>query len=40
MYLILAKQEELVKCVKVGGHLGCNNHEVVEFRILRREQGK
>ena len=35
MHLIVAKQEELLRDVKGGGHLGCNNQEVVEFRILR-----
>lgn len=34
-HLILAKQEELVRDVKIGGHLGCNNDKVVGFRILR-----
>lgn len=29
-------KEVLVKCVKVGGELGCRDHEMMEFRILRR----
>ncbi|XP_064901183.1 uncharacterized protein LOC135577216 [Columba livia] len=32
--LILTNQEELVGDVKLGGSLGCNNHEMVKFRIL------
>lgn len=35
MDLILANKEELVGDVKVGGSLGCSDHEVVEFKILR-----
>ncbi|GAB0181788.1 mitochondrial enolase superfamily member 1 [Grus japonensis] len=33
--LVLTKKERLVEDVKVGGSLGCNDHEMVEFRILR-----
>jgi len=33
--LILTNKEGLVEDVKVGGRLGCSNHEMVEFRILR-----
>ena len=29
------KKEGLVEDVKVGGSLGCSDHEMVEFRILR-----
>jgi len=33
--LVLTNKEGLVKDVKVGGRLGCSNHEMVEFTILR-----
>jgi len=33
--LVLTNKEGLVEDVKVGGRLGCSDHEVVEFRILR-----
>lgn len=33
--LVLANKEELVGDAKVKGSLGCSDHEVVEFRILR-----
>jgi len=33
--LMLTNKEELVEDVKVGGRLGCSDHEMVEFRILR-----
>jgi len=33
--LVLTNKEELVEDVKVGGRLGCSDHEMVEFRILR-----
>jgi len=33
--LILTNKEGLVEDVKVGGSLGCSDHEMVEFRILR-----
>ncbi|GAB0209089.1 hypothetical protein GRJ2_003374600 [Grus japonensis] len=33
--LVLTNKEGLVGDVKVGGSLGCNDHEMVEFRILR-----
>lgn len=29
-------EEELIKAVKVKGNLGCSDHGMVEFRILRR----
>ncbi|GAB0208952.1 hypothetical protein GRJ2_003360900 [Grus japonensis] len=32
--LVLPNKEGLVGDVKVGGSLGCNDHEMVEFRIL------
>ena len=33
--LILTDKEELVGVFKTGGSLGCSDHEMVEFRILR-----
>ena len=33
--LLLTKKEELVGDVKVKGSLGCSNHKMVEFKILR-----
>ncbi|GAB0207304.1 hypothetical protein GRJ2_003196000 [Grus japonensis] len=33
--LVLTNKEGLVGDVKVGGSLGCSDHEMVEFRILR-----
>jgi len=32
--LVLTNREGLVENVKVGGSLGCSDHEMVEFRIL------
>ena len=32
--LVLTNKEGLVGHVKVGGSLGCSDHEMVEFRIL------
>jgi len=32
--LVLTNKEGLVEDVKVGGRLGCSDHEIVEFRIL------
>ncbi|GAB0177486.1 hypothetical protein GRJ2_000213900 [Grus japonensis] len=32
--LVLKNKEGLVEDVKVGGSLGCSDHEMVEFRIL------
>lgn len=32
--LMLTNNEELIMDVKVGGCLGCRDHEMVEFRIL------
>jgi len=32
--LVLTNKEGLVEDVKVGGRLGCSDHEAVEFRIL------
>ena len=32
--LILVNREELVGEIKVGGCLGCNDHEMFEFSIL------
>jgi len=41
MNLLLSKQEERVRDVKVGGCHGCSVHEMVELKISRgREQGK
>lgn len=34
--LVLKIQEELVEDTKVGGSLGCSDHEMVEIRILHR----
>ena len=33
--LVLTNKEGLVEDVKVGGRLGCSEHEMVEFRMLR-----
>ena len=33
--LVLTDRDALVEDVKVGGSLGCSDHEMVEFRILR-----
>jgi len=33
--LVLTNKEGLVEDVKAGGRLGCSDHEMVEFRILR-----
>ncbi|XP_075302833.1 uncharacterized protein LOC142365677 isoform X1 [Opisthocomus hoazin] len=33
--LVLTNKEGLVEDVKVGGRLGCSDHEMVDFRILR-----
>jgi len=33
--LVLTNKEGLVEVVKAGGSLGCSDHEMVEFRILR-----
>jgi len=33
--LVLTNKEGLVEDVRVGGRLGCSDHEMVEFRILR-----
>jgi len=33
--LVLMNKEGQVEDVKVGGSLGCSDHEIVEFRILR-----
>jgi len=33
--LVLTNKKELVEDVKVRGRLGCSDHEIVEFRILR-----
>jgi len=35
LHLVLANKEGLVEDVKAGGRLGCSDHEMVEFRILR-----
>jgi len=35
--LILASKKRLVGDAKVKGSLGCSDHEMVEFRILRGE---
>jgi len=32
---VLTNEQELVDHVKAGGSLGCSDHEMVEFRILR-----
>jgi len=33
--LVLTKREGLVEDLKAGGNLGCSDHEMVEFRIVR-----
>jgi len=33
--LVLTNKEGLVEDVKVGSRLGCSDHEMVEFKILR-----
>ena len=33
--LLLTSKEKLVRDVKASGNLGCSNHELVEFKILR-----
>ena len=33
--LIITKKEWLIRGVKFKSSLGCNNHEMVEFRILK-----
>jgi len=33
--LVLTNKEGLEEDVKAGGRLGCSDHEMVEFRILR-----
>jgi len=33
--LVLTNKEGLEEDVKVGGRLGCSDHEMLEFRILR-----
>jgi len=33
--LVLTNKEGLVEDMKVGGRIGCSEHEMVEFRILR-----
>jgi len=35
LYLVLTNKEELVGNVEVRGSLGCSDHEMVEFKILR-----
>ena len=37
--LVLTNKEGLVEDMKVGGRLGCSDHEMVEFRILRGGSG-
>lgn len=38
--LILISREELVREVMLVSSLGCGDHEIVKFRILRGEQSK
>ncbi|GAB0175611.1 nucleoside diphosphate kinase 6 [Grus japonensis] len=33
--LVLTNKERLVKNMNLKGSLGCNDHEMVEFKILR-----
>jgi len=33
--LVLTNKEGLVEHLKAGGNLGCSDHEMMEFRILR-----
>ena len=33
--MLLTSAEEIIKDVNVGGSLGCSNHALVEFVILR-----
>jgi len=35
LHLVLTKKQGLVEDVEAGGRLGCSDHEMVEFRILR-----
>jgi len=38
--LVLTNKEILVEDVKVGGRLGCSDHEMVEFRSCVEEAGR
>ena len=38
--LVLTNKEGLMEDVKVGGRLGCSDHEMVEFIILLEEAGR
>jgi len=38
--LVLTNKEGLVEDVKVGGRLGCSDHEMVEFRSCVEEEGR
>ncbi|PKU39519.1 rna-directed dna polymerase from mobile element jockey-like [Limosa lapponica baueri] len=38
--LLLVKREELVGEVKIGGHLGHSDHEMIEFLILGKTRGR
>jgi len=33
--LVFTNVEEIVKGIKIGGSLGCNDHALVEFVLLR-----
>ena len=37
---VLTNKERLVGNMKVGGILGCSNHEIVEFKILHGKKKK
>jgi len=38
--LILTNKQGLIGDVKIKGSFGCSGHEMVEFRILRKEGEK
>lgn len=33
--LLLTSMDELIRDLKIGGNLGCNDHPLVEFTVLR-----
>lgn len=38
--VILTNKKQLVRDMKAVGSLGCSDQDIVEFRILRKEQNK
>lgn len=38
--VILTNKKQLVRDMKAAGSLGCSDQDIVEFRILRKEQNK